>query len=142
MQVKKQVLSDTQIKLTVIADQAFIDSVKTVVLRRMGSKDVKLPGFRAGKAPLNLVEKNVDTNVLQKEFLEEAINRMYATAVKSEDLRPIDQPKIELKKFVPYTTIEFEAEFVIIGEVELPDYKKVKKNIPKVIVNAREIDGV
>ena len=142
MQVKKQVLSDTQIKLTVIADQEFIDSVKTVVLRRMGSKDVKLPGFRAGKAPLNLIEKNVDANVLQKEFLEEAINRMYATAVKNENLRPIDQPKIDLKKFVPFTTVEFEAELVIIGEVKLANYKNIKKTLKPVGVTAKEIDDV
>ena len=142
MQVKKQVLSDTQIKLTVIADQEFIDSVKTVVLRRIGSKDVKLPGFRAGKAPLSLIEKSVDANVLQKEFLEEAINRMYATAVKSENLRPIDQPKIDLKKFVPYTSVEFEAELVIIGEVKLANYKNIKKTLKPVDVTAKEINDV
>jgi len=142
MQVKKQVISDTRVKLTVIADQEFIDNVKSLVLRRIGDRDIKIPGFRAGKAPLNLIEKNIDSNALQQEFLEEAINRMYETAVKNENLRPIDQPKIDLKKFVPFTTVEFDAELTIIGDVKLANYKLIKKSLKPSKVSPKEINEV
>src|SRR6476660_3494906 len=103
MQVKRTNSSDTQIKLTIVATATDMEPIKQATLRHLGAKHVKLAGFRSGKAPLNLIEKNVDPNLLQSEFLEEAVNRFVLKAIQEEHLRPVAQPKITLKKFVPFT---------------------------------------
>src|SRR3990167_2247398 len=83
MQVKKLAISDTRVKLSIVADQATLDTIKNPVLKHLAAQHVKLPGFRAGKAPLALVEKHVDPSLLQSEFLEEAVNRMYSQAIRA-----------------------------------------------------------
>ncbi len=142
MQVQTKTITDTKFKLTISADLKFLDGLKVQTLRHLGAKHVKLPGFRAGKAPLNLVEKQVDSSLLQQEFLEEAINKLYSQAIRAEGLRPIVSPTISIKKFVPFTTLDFEAEIEAIGKITLPDYKNIKLEKPKVNVNAADITDV
>ncbi len=141
MQVKLTNLTDTKVKLTVIANESEMTAVKDEVLKHLGSK-VKLAGFREGKAPAAIVEKNVDQAVLQNDFLEHAINDMYAQAVRQEKLRLAGAPEVSVVKFVPFSILEFNAEVEVIGEVKLPDYSKIKKAMPKAEVSAADVDEV
>src|SRR5579885_1323357 len=142
MQVRRQNQSDTEVKLTITADQPLLERVKTSVLQHMNTEHIKLPGFRPGKAPLSLVEKHVDHQQLQQEFLEEAVNRMYVAAIKDQNLRPVVNPEIKLLKFVPFNELEFEATFEALGDVTLPDYTKLRKAKPTVKITAQDINEV
>lgn len=128
-------------KLTVKADQAELDAARQAVLGRLKA-DVKVPGFRPGKAPANLIEKNVDQAALQSEFMEQAVNQLYVAAVKQEKLRPVAQPKIEVTKFVPFTTLEFTAEVEAVGDIKLPNYKLIKLDAKKAEVTAKDVTTV
>lgn len=141
MQVTRKNTSDTKTILTVQADEAYLKPIKDQVLAQLSSQ-VKVAGFREGKVPPNMVEKHADPQLLQSQFVDEAVNQLYVAAAQSENLRPVSRPNITLKKFVPFTTIEFEAEVEILGKVKLPDYKKVKKSKPTVKIAAADIDAV
>lgn len=141
MQVKKTNSSPTNLTLTVIADEKELAPIKAHVLTHFQGR-VKVPGFRAGKVPAEILEKNVDPTALQTQFLEEAIEQLYVAAANNEQLRPVDRPQISLKKFVPYTMLEFDAEVEVLGEVKLPDYKKIKLSKPTVKVTDAEIKEV
>jgi len=141
MHVTKKYLSDTKVSLTLVADADLLDSEKQKVLREF-VRTVKIQGFREGKAPLAMVEKAVEPSRLQPEFLEHAVNRLYIAAMDHEKLRPVTQPQIKITKFVPYDTLEVEAEVEVVGEVHLPDYKKIKLARDKVSVDAKEVDEV
>lgn len=141
MQVKKSFPEETRIELTVAAQQADLEPIKQHVLKQL-QKRVKVAGFREGNVPLALVEKNVDPSLLQSEFVEEAVNHLYMSTAKELHLRPVAQPQVTIKKFVPFTELEFDASVDIIGAITLPDYKKIKKAKTKVTVTAKEIDDV
>lgn len=141
MHVIKKYLSDTKVKLTLTADEKLLDEQKRHVLQDFAST-VKIPGFREGKAPLSMVEKSVDPARMQSEFLEHVINRLYSAAIDHEKLRPVSNPDVKITKFVPFSTLEIEAEVEVVGEVKLADYKKVKVSKEKVSVDAKEIDEV
>jgi trigger factor len=141
MQLTKEQLSPTKVKVTVTADAAEIQSVKEHVIGHL-SKNVKVPGFRPGKAPSNLIEKNVDQAVLQSQVLDELINKLYFDAVSQEKLRPIAQPSVNLTKFVPYTDLEFTAEVEVVGDVQLPDYTKIKVARKPVSVTDKDVTDV
>lgn len=141
MQVKKSFPEDTTAELTISAQQNDLDPIKLHVLRHLQQK-VKVPGFREGKVPVALVEKNIDQNTLQTEFLEEAINHLYMSAAKELRLRPVAQPEVAIKKFVPFSELEFTANVEVIGEITLPDYKKIKKSKEKVSVTAKDVADV
>ncbi|GAC1386655.1 MAG: trigger factor [Candidatus Saccharimonadales bacterium] len=141
MQIKVSYPSKTKAQVTIVADTDALSTIKEQVLNHF-AKSAKLAGFREGKAPLALVEKNVDQQALQNHFLEEAIQQLYFQAVTSEKLRVVSSPQIALKKFVPFTVLEFEAEVPVVKEVTLPDYKKIKLAKTAASVKASDITKV
>lgn len=141
MHVTRTDISPSKVKLSITAAEPVLAAYKTHILEKL-APEVKVQGFREGKAPLNVIEKNIDPQKLQAEFVEDAINHLYGDAVREQNLRVVDNPKITLKKFVPYTTLEFEAEVEVLGPVKLADYKKIKKSAKKVEVTAKDVDAV
>lgn len=133
--------SATEATLVVVADTKELDTIKQHVLKQL-SRNVKLPGFRQGKAPAALIEKNIDPSTLQSEFLEHAINDLYPGAVQQAAIRPVARPDIQLKKFVPFTTLEFEVTVAVVGKIQLPDYKKLKKARPAVKLTDKDVEEV
>jgi trigger factor len=103
---------------------------------------VKVPGFRAGKAPAELVEKHVNQQRFLDEFMEHALNDLFVKAVEENNIKPIGLPDVKLKKFVPYTELEFEATIDALGTVKLADYKNIKLAKPKVEATAKDVNDV
>lgn len=134
-------LSDTQVLVAVIASEQDLAEAKIVALKHL-ARDIKVPGFRKGKVPANVAEKHLDANILSNEVVERAINAVLNEVITIEDLRVLDQPKIELKKFVPFTEMEVEATIDVLPEITLGDYKKlkVKREVKK--VTKSDIDEV
>lgn len=126
-------VSDTQVLVSVTASEQDLADAKAVALKHL-AREIKVPGFRKGKVPANVAEKHLDPNTLGMEVTEHAINTTLNEVITVEGIRVLDQPKIELKKFVPYTELEFDATIEVIPEVKLGNYKKlkVKKSVKKV----------
>ncbi len=124
-----------------MAGMGELEPIKNHTLQHFAGS-VKVPGFREGTAPAGMVEKYVDQKMLVDEFMEHALNSLYGRAVVEQNLKPIANPKVEVKKLVPFTTLEFEVEVDVLGPVKLPDYKKMKLARQPAKVEAREVDEV
>jgi len=133
MKLQVERIKDIQAIVAIEASPEELVKIKNKVLKNLADH-VKVAGFRKGKIPPAVVEKNVDQQMLQSEFMNEAINTLYIAALKEETIRPVGQPKVDVKKFVPFTTLEIVLDIPVIGEMKLPDYKKhgVKKDTVKV----------
>ncbi|MGH7239463.1 MAG: trigger factor family protein, partial [Candidatus Saccharimonadales bacterium] len=127
MKIERAQISPTEVELSVSSDERSLGDIKDIILKDLG-KDMTLPGFRKGKAPLHLVEKQLGES-LQSEFLNDAVNGVLDQAIRHENFRVVSQPEVSLTKFVPYTTLEFKAKMQTLGEVKLPDLSKIK--LPK-----------
>ncbi len=134
MQIKVSYPSKTEAILNVVASESELAAIKTHVLSHFQG-NAKVPGFRAGKVPAAVLEKHLDQNHLQTEFIQEAVDQLYDQALKAQKIRPIGPPAIQILKFVPYSTLEFEAKTAIVGEIKLADYKHIKmpSREPKVL---------
>lgn len=141
MQIVRHDDSETNIKLTITATPQELKAAKQTALTKL-SPQVKLSGFRPGHAPAELVEKQLDQSQLQTEVINEALNLLYPEAVKKENLRPVNQPKIAITKFVPYTQLEFTAEIEIVGKINLPNYKGLKITKKDAKVGAKDVEEV
>ncbi len=106
------------------------------------ARDVKIPGFRNGKAPANVVEQHVDPNQLAMQTLDvmvrEAIPKIYTEA----NVQPISAPNVDILKFVPGEMAEVKITSDIMPEVKLPDYKKLKAKYDAPKVEAKDVDDV
>jgi trigger factor len=141
MQVVKTTNSLTNVTLLITGEAAELAPIKKHVLGHF-TRSVRVPGFRAGKAPLDLIEKNINQQTLVDEFMEHGLNELFRRAVDQEKLRPVGQPEVTLKKFVPYTLLEFEAKFDVVGQIKLPNYKTTKLAKGKVEVSAKDVADV
>ena len=141
MQLTRTNPTPTETIMVIRADSDELSKAKQLALKHL-SPQVKVAGFREGKVPMNLVEKNINPNVLQSEVIEESVNRLYASAVRQEDLRPVANPQVAIKKFVPYTELEIEFTVSTLGKIKLADYKKIKHPKPQIKVEAKDIGDV
>jgi trigger factor len=89
-----------------------------------------------------MIEKNVDQQLLQSEFIDDAVNTLYIAALKEERLRPVGQPKVEITKFVPFTLLEAKYELPVVGEVKLPNYKKYTSKRAELKISKKDVDEV
>lgn len=133
--------SDSLRLLTVTLDGEDLAPVKRKTLQRL-AKNVKVSGFRKGKVPASVAEKNINQQVLESEVLEDAVNTYALQALTKEDIMPLDRPKVEVKKFVPGQELEFTAEFAVIPTITLGDYKKLKAPKQKVVVSEQDVTEV
>tara|TARA_Y100001970_G_scaffold119283_1_gene147965 strand:- start:4768 stop:6120 length:1353 start_codon:yes stop_codon:yes gene_type:complete len=85
---------------------------------------VSLPGFRKGKAPLNIVKKKYENNVLN-ESIESLVQAKTKDLIEEKKLKPFTQPKIDLKKYVKNEPIEVEIKIDLEPKINLIDFKTV-----------------
>lgn len=141
MQINREQLNPTTIKLTLEADRNVLDEVKAAVMKQL-AKNMKVSGFRPGKVPPAIVERNADPQTLQADFLDAAINRLYSDILEREKLRVVGQPKVGIQKFVPFTTLGVSFEVEAVGDITLPDYKKIKLTRKVTAVTDKDVDDV
>lgn len=141
MHIERTDLSKTELTLTISATEAELAPIKQEVVARL-AKGVKVQGFRKGTAPASLIEKQIDPSLLQSDFLDEAMTQLYAQAALQEQVRPVTRPEVTVKKFVPFTELEFSVTTSIIGEIKIPDYKKLAAPLETEKVAKRDIDQV
>lgn len=141
MHIERTDLSKTELTLNISATKAELSPIKQEVVTRL-AKDVKVQGFRKGTAPASLIEKQIDPNLLQSDFLDEAMTQLYAQAALQEQIRPVTRPEVTVKKFVPFTELEFSVTTSVIGDIKIPDYAKLAAPLELEKVAKRDIDQV
>ena len=106
------------------------------------TRHAKLPGFRPGKIPVNVVRSR-----FAKEIQEEVVNRLlpisFRDAVSGKGLEPVGDPKLEhLDTFVEGAPIKYKAEFEVKPVFELGNYRGLRVTDPKVEVADADIDAM
>ncbi len=141
MQVSKKVEGKSKVRLNIQAGEKELNPIKDYVLKDLG-KDAKIPGFRPGTAPAQVIEKHLDQQILQSRFLDEALSALYTQAATTSDIRPVSQPEVSIKKFVPFSLLEFEVITEAITHIKVGNYKAIKLPKPEAKVSAQDINDV
>lgn len=101
------------------------------------TQEAKVPGFRQGNAPRDIVEKNFSSQA-HEQVLKELIPELYDQAVKNEALDVIDMPNITDVK-LDRVNLSFKATVEVMPEIKLKDYRGLKIEYKKIEVTADEI---
>lgn len=82
----------------------------------------KLPGFRPGKAPASIIRQHFAGDI-RRQVLESIIPRYLQTQFEAENLKVVGQPDITEVHFEAGEPLRFKAEFEVVPQIELQDYK-------------------
>ena len=107
-------------------------------LKRMG-KNMKVPGFRPGKVPFNIVKQQYGDQA-RHEVLSEELDRVFGETVTTQKMRVAGYPRIEPKATESNTHLEFSAIFEVYPEITLGDLASAEVERPILEVGAAEID--
>lgn len=120
MQVTETSAEGLQREYKVVVAAADIERRIEARLDDLGSR-VKLPGFRPGKIPRNMLRQRYGKAVLG-EVLEGAVNETSRDTMSERGIRPATQPKIEITKFDDGTDLEYTMAVEMLPEIEPIDF--------------------
>ena len=103
------------------------------------AKRVKIPGFRPGKIPVDVIKKRFRGQVLE-DVVESLVNKVVFDELEGRGLRPLATPKVQDLKIEENQPLTFRAVFETLPLIELSDYKglEIKTRTPKVEDDAVE----
>lgn len=105
------------------------------------AQQVRLPGFRPGKAPAKLLEARVGRGAVLQQVVNDALPSRYSEAVTTTELRPLGQPEIEVTKIEDGEELVFTAEVDVRPDIELPDLSELKVSVDPIEINDDEVDA-
>lgn len=114
-----------------IVEKKFEDVFKRI------SQEAKVPGFRPGHAPRDILEKNFGA-AAHEQVLKELIPDIYSQAVSKEGLDVIELPQISEVK-LDRNNLSFKAKVEVTPEINIKDYKGIKINYKNTSVSPEEI---
>ena len=105
------------------------------------AQQVRLPGFRPGKAPAKLLEAKVGRGAVLEQVVNDALPARYSEAISSGDLRPLGQPDIEVTRMQDGEELVFTAEVDVRPDIELPDLSAMKISVDPVEITDEDVDA-
>jgi trigger factor len=105
------------------------------------AKQVRLPGFRPGKAPARLIEARIGRETMLDQVVNEALPSRYGQAVTESDVRPLGQPEIEVTKKEYGQELVFTAEVDVRPDITLPDLSALTITVDPIEVSDDEVDA-
>lgn len=133
-------LSPTRVRINVEVPFTELEPEFDRAFKQLASQ-VRLPGFRPGKAPRKLLEARFGREAMLDQVVNDALPGRYSEAVTSSDLRPIGQPDIEVTKKEYGEDLEFTAEVDVRPEIDLPDLDALELTVDAIEVNDEEVDA-
>lgn len=130
----------SEIKFEIVVDKKKLEAITKMVAEDFG-QNVKIDGFRPGKAPQFMVEKEVGKDKFWAEVIDKVIPEAYFEAVLSEKINAISQPQVQVKEFVPGEKLVFEAITAILPDLKDLKYKdqKIKFKVGPVSEKERKV---
>ena len=114
-----------EVKLSFVVEaEKFDEAMKKVYAKT--AKYFTIPGFRKGKAPMNMVEKQYGTEIFHEDTFNELVPEIYETAIKENNIQVVSNPDIDITQIGKGKDLIFTAIVQTRPEVELGKYKGIE----------------
>jgi trigger factor len=138
MQITESNAEGLKHEMTVVIEAADIERRVTDRLTEIG-RTIKLPGFRPGKVPLNVLRKRYGSSVMG-EVLERTVSDSSNEAMRERNLRPALQPKVEIVSFNEGTDLQYKLAVEVLPQITLMNFGELTLERLKPEVPEAEID--
>ncbi len=140
MSVKKEDLGKNMYKLTIeVSAEEFTKAYNASYQKNKGR--IQLPGFRKGKAPLQLIEKAYGAGVFYEDAANDLIEAEYPKAAEESGLEIVSRPEIDVDQIEKGKSFIFTAKVAVKPDVELGKYKGVEVDKLEIEVTDEEVNA-
>ncbi|HEY9899051.1 MAG TPA: trigger factor [Pantanalinema sp.] len=139
MKVTLEKKEKNQVQLEVHVDAERVEKAYDRAYRQV-SKEVRIPGFRPGKAPRPIVERTVGVDYIKHTAFEKfLLPEVYPAAIEEGKVEPIAEPSVELVSFEKDQPLVFKATVEVRPEVKLGAYTGLEIAAPKAEVTDADV---
>lgn len=137
MKLDVQPLEDHQVKVTAELEPSVLDDFMHRAARKI-SRETRIPGFRPGKAPYDMVRRHVGEDVLQQQAVEDIIDEYYPKILDEAKIKPGAMGSLE--KIVSTNPPTFAFVIPLEPTVELGNYKDIRQDYNLEPVSEKDVD--
>lgn len=133
-------LDDNRVKLTVEVDESEFDDALDVTFRKI-AQEVRIPGFRPGKAPRKILEARIGPEIARGEALRDAIPDYYGAALREHLVDAIAPPEIDITDGEEHGAVVFDAVVEVRPSIEIDGYDGLQVELPSPVASDDDIDA-
>lgn len=134
-------LENSQVELTVTVEPSEYEKHLKSAATRL-SERANIKGFRKGKAPYDIVKRELGDMSILQEALERIIQESFYEAIKTEEVETIGMPDIKVEKLAPGNEIIYKATVALLPKVTLADLTKLKAKKDEKEITKEAVDEV
>ncbi len=129
-----------KVKLSIVVDEVEFERDVDAAFRKI-AREVRIPGFRPGKAPRRVVEARFGAGAGRVEALRDALPGYYERAVREHGVEVIAAPELEVTSGEDSGSVAFDAVVEVRPHLELVGYQGLRATVPKLVVTEEEVDA-
>jgi len=133
-------IDPTQVEVEISIDEAELAAARDRAFRHL-VKNVRIPGFRPGKAPRKIFEAQYGTAGIEERAMDAVVPSAYSKALQENDLDPVDRPQMELLPEEEGQPLRVRATVYVRPQFELPEYKGLALEGPSTAVGDTDVDA-
>ena len=138
MKTSVEPLEGNKVKLSVEVEELEFEKAVDAALRKI-ARDVRIPGFRPGKAPRKLLEARMGKEGLRQEAMREALPDYYAEALRQTEVDAIAPPEIDVTAGQEAGPLAFDAVVEVRPQVNLVGYQGLRVTVPSPEISDEEL---
>ena len=121
-----------------IEAEKFEEAMKKVYAKN--AKYFNIPGFRKGKAPMNIVEQHYGSEIFYEDSFNELVPDIYEAAIKENNIEAVSRPNIDITQMEKGKNLIFTATVQVKPEVKLGKYKGIELKKIEYNVSDEEVE--
>lgn len=138
MKVTTHELGQREVELKIELDEARVDRAMRDAARRY-AREIKIPGFRPGRAPYNVVVQRVGAERLLQDALDQLAPDIYEEALEAADIDPYELEPLQVADYDP---LILSATVPLMPRAELDDYHTIEVERPSIEVSAEDVEAI
>lgn len=139
MKTDVEELSPTRVKLTIEVPFEELEHAFDVTYKAL-AKQVRIKGFRPGKAPARLIDRYVGRGAVISEAVNHAVPELYNEAIQKEEIFALGQPDVEVTKLEDNEELAFTAEVDVRPKFEVENYKGIEVTVDNAEAGEEQVD--
>jgi trigger factor len=140
MEAVVEPLEGNKVKLTVRVDEQEFEKAIDAAFRKI-AREVRVPGFRPGKAPRRILEARLGKESGRTEALRDALPDYYSEALRQHEVDAIAAPEIDITEGQESGAVAFDAVVEVRPQLQLAGYGGLRVEIPSPVVTDEEIEA-